>query len=154
MTTFAVLFAEAQAARRLSDNRLARQLGVSQPTVTRWRSGAALPSEQHIPMLAKFLHRTQRDLRAILTRDQIAAQRRAPKPAEGSLAQMVRELENTLNLTPLELAARVGIDRSTYYRYRRDESTPALEDIPTLAPRFGVSEDTLLHAVYRTRTAR
>jgi transcriptional regulator with XRE-family HTH domain len=151
MTTFATVFAQAQAQARMSDTSLARELGVSQPTVTRWRSGQTLPAPQHLRTLSKFTRLPQRDLRALINTD--SDQRPTQPKGTGTFADLIRSIETARNIQPAEAPHLLGIDKSTYYRYRRGTTTPALEDIPDLAGRLQVTETQVLNAVYTSRTA-
>ena len=139
--------------RGLTDTRAAPLLGVSQPTVTRWRTGQVVPAESQVKTLARFLGITQRDVRDLL------GESSPPLPPETlpkveTIGVLLRVLERERGVTPADAWARYGIDKSRYYRLRLDKTVPHLVDVPELARALGVSEERVVLATYRTTIAR
>jgi transcriptional regulator with XRE-family HTH domain len=146
---FNEVFAVAMASKGLTDQEAAATLGVSQPTVTRWRLGRYLPTDEHVAVVARFCGLPERDLRKTLAP---VAPRRGD--GDGSLGALLQELEKARGIDAADAWRRLGVDKSTYYRWRADKGTPRLHEIPTLAGRLGVSEERIVLAVYRTEVRK
>lgn len=58
--------------------------------------------------------------------------------------ERLRNLRKHRSLTQKEIAAFLGVDRTTYVKYERGDSEPGYETIVKLADFFGVSTDFLL----------
>lgn len=151
-THLPVLLATKMAERRLSDTAAAREIGTSQPTVTRWRHGRSFPNEMHVPALARFLGISQTKVRAAIDAMGRPATRNTTRP--GTFGALLRQLENERNLSAPDSFARYRIDKSRYYRFRNDLAAPHATDIPALAIALGVPEETIVLAAYRTELWR
>lgn len=149
MVSFAQLFAGAQASKGLTDEEAARTLGVSQPTVTRWRLGRNTPNDTLVPALARFIGVTERQLVKTLVPSE---PRRARGP--GTFGELIRQLELDRQFDAAEAWKRYGFDKSTYYRWRGDLSAPRLVEVPELAVRLRVPEEQIVLAIYRTELAK
>lgn len=144
------LLAAAQAQKGVTDTEAARMIGVSQPTITRWRLGRSLPNDDVVPKLAKFIGVADREVHK-------AIQHTRPKnvvEADGTLGQLLRTLEAERGIEAADAWPKYGFDKSTYYRWRQDKSTPRLSELPDIAAALGVREERLVLAVYRTEVAR
>ena len=60
------------------------------------------------------------------------------------LGQKIKELRNKYRLTQTELAAHIGVTKSTVAAYENDSRTPSYEVLIKLAEVFKVSLDSLL----------
>lgn len=150
-TSFAELFASTMASKGLTDSEAARVLGVSQPTVTRWRQGRHVPGDDHAATLAEFCGVPEKAIHKVLSM-YAAAPRRGT--GEGTFGDLIRTLEHDRNLDPSEAWRRYGVDKSTYYRWRASEASPRLHEVPTLATKLGVPEERIVMAIYRTVVRR
>jgi transcriptional regulator with XRE-family HTH domain len=151
-TPIHVLLATKMAVLGYTDADAATALGVSQPTVTRWRLNRSLPTDDNVPTLAKFLGIDKRTAWASIDVSSKPAARGSTRP--GTLGDLLRKLEDERNLPAGESWVRYGIDKSRYYRYRGDLSAPNPTDIPSLALKLGVPEETIVLAAYRTELWR
>lgn len=59
----------------------------------------------------------------------------------------LKELRQSKNLTQLEVAQHLGVDRSTYVKYERGQSDPPTSTLISLAEYFGVTVDCILGIV-------
>lgn len=150
-STIAVMLATRMAELGMTDTDAARELDVSQPTVTRWRTGRIVPSKAAVPRLASFLGIKRAKLTSLLDDTD---SRRPAGARDGTFGQLLMALETERGLTATEAWRQFGIDKSRYYRLRGDVSAPRLVDLPALASRMGVSEQELVMAAYRTELYR
>lgn len=147
--TIAQLIASAMGDHGLTDTEAARRLGVKQPTVTRWRVGKAVPSEERIGALAEFCGVSTSVIRKAISDTAV----RQPRQIDGTLGHLLRTLEYERGMEAADAHRQYGIDKSTYYRWRGDRAAPHLTDVPTLAVVLGVSEERLVMAIYRSTLA-
>jgi len=145
-TAFAELFATSMARKGLTDQEAAATIGVSQPTVTRWRLGRNQPSDEMVQVLARFCGVNPSVLRRTLVKP--IEPRRGT--GEGSLGALLKQVEFDRGIEAAEAWKRFGIDKSAWYAWRADKRAPHLHEIPALAARLGVPEERLVLAVYRT----
>jgi transcriptional regulator with XRE-family HTH domain len=146
---FAVVFAGELARRQLSDQQAADILRTSQPTVQRWRSGRVIPGPDRVATLAAFLDMRISEVEQLLA----TATRRPPAPARGdgeTFADLLCRLEGERGWTVIDAIEHTGLERSSYYRWRRGRTTPRLPDIPDLAARLQTDEAEILWAIYRS----
>lgn len=144
------MLAKAQASKGVTDTQAARMIGVSQPTITRWRLGRSVPNDEVVPKLARFIGVADREVRNAIGN----IRPKNPVEADGTLGQLLRTLESERGIEAADAWLRYSIDKSTYYRWRQDKSSPRLSELPDIAARLGVREERLVLAVYRTELAR
>ena len=61
-----------------------------------------------------------------------------------TLGQKLRDLRDSYDLSQLQVATALNIDRSTYTNYELDKTRPSLETLVKLAHIFGVPREALL----------
>lgn len=147
---FAVRFDMAITERALSEDEVARLLGVSQATVNRWRTGRLIPSHESAPAVARFLRVARGELEAMLDRTHDSHD----MVERGTFGHLLRELEGQRGLTPIEMIDRYGVERSRYYRWRGNLTVPKPETIAALAAQLEVKEERIVLACYRTQIRR
>lgn len=149
----AAAIAAEMAGRSLTDRQAGELLEVAQPTITRWRTGKAIPRPHEAVKLAAFLHIGVGDVDRMI----LNANPRRPAPAADgpeTVGRLIRELEVDRGLTPVEMMRLCGVDKSRFYRLRSDAATPHLADVPELARRLNVDDERLALAAYRTEINR
>jgi transcriptional regulator with XRE-family HTH domain len=152
VATIAELLAGEMARRHLTDTDAAAVLGVSQPTISRWRSGKVHPPLAQAEALADFLA-LERSTMERMIRKESGVERPAVTSDRETLADILIACE-TEHGGAAETWKALGIDKSRYYRLRSSGSIPPLADLPVLAAKLGVTEERLVLAVYRTELAR
>lgn len=145
----AQLIASAMAEHGLTDTEAARRLGVKQPTVSRWRVGKSVPSEDRVEVLSAFCGVSPTVIRKAIS----DATPRQPQAIDGTLGHLLRTLEYERGIDAAEAHRQYGLDKSSYYRWRGDRGTPHLTDVPMLSLRLGVNEERLVLAIYRSTLA-
>lgn len=137
------------------DRRAAEVLDVSAATVNRWRLGHVVVPHTHAARVAAFCGMKVKEVDRMI--DRALRDRVVPEVVAGeheTLGALLQALEIERGLSAPDLFTSAGIDRSAYYRWRRDQAGPALADVPWAAAALGVDEMRMLHAVYRTELAR
>lgn len=152
--TIGIAIAKEMARRGLTDHAAADLLGVSQPTISRWRSGKVAPQIRHATRLAPFLGlalpKVERMIEQAYPQAPPTPRPRGPE----TFGVMLRTLEMERGIDAVALMHATGIDKSRFYRLRADKATPLLADIPDLAKRLRVPEERCVLAAYRTELAR
>ena len=67
--------------------------------------------------------------------------------------QRLKELRKSKKLLQRDMAAKLGIERTTYVRYETGDTNPPLETLSAIADIFGVSVDYLLGRDEQTEKA-
>jgi len=67
-----------------------------------------------------------------------------PATLNDKIAARIKELRKDKNLSQIELAAKLSIDKSTIAKYETAVSIPSISMLVTLAKFFGVTTDYLL----------
>jgi transcriptional regulator with XRE-family HTH domain len=152
--SLAEVLASRMAHRKMTDAQAAELLEVSQPTVTRWRTGRVVPSAQHAQTLAAFLDMPIKTVDKMLAGSD--ALDRQPMPGKGveTVGVLMRALERERGQTGVVGWKASGLEKSRYYRLRMDKAAPHLVDLPELAKALKVDEVRLVMATYRTVLAR
>lgn len=134
----------------LTDEVLARAVGVQQATFTRWRNGTLAVHPRHVPRLAKLLGVPSAEVGRV-----VAYSRRPDIPiAEGTIGALLRDFELAEGLTVQGAYERLEVEVSTYHKWRKNQVVPGAPVMESLAIRLGVSEETVVMAAYRTELLR
>lgn len=150
MTAISDALGEVRARTGLTDDALARVMGVRQATFTRWRNGNLAVADRHAARLASLLGIPQAQVRSML-----GDQERAANAIEkGTIGWLLRQFEQKNGLTPQGAYEQLGVDISTYLKWRKNQVVPAPIVIAGLAAGMGVSEQSVVMAVYRTELWR
>jgi transcriptional regulator with XRE-family HTH domain len=150
MTAITEALADVRTRTGLTDDALARVIGVRQATFTRWRNGTLSVADRHAARLANLLGMTAADVAKML-RDQ---QRAANAIEKGTIGHLLRQFEQKNGLNPQGAYEKLGVDVSTYHKWRKNQVVPGPSVIASLAAGLGVSEQVVVMAVYRTELWR
>lgn len=152
--SLAEVLASRMAHRKLTDAQTAELLEVSQPTVTRWRTGRVVPAPIHAQKLAAFLDMPIRTVDRMLSGSDVLDRQPTPRKGVETVGVLMRALERERGQTAVEALEASGLEKSRYYRLRMDKAAPHLVDVPELAKALKVDEVRLVMATYRTVLAR
>lgn len=136
----------------LTDDALARVVGVKQATFTRWRNGTLSVHPRHAGRLAALLALPTAEVVRLIS-DQPDG--RAANPIEkGTVGWVLRQFERREGLTVQGAYERLGVEVSAYHKWRKNQVVPGPAAIAGLAAGMGVSEQSMVMAVYRTELWR
>lgn len=150
MTQIADALTDVRTRTGLTDEALARVVGVRQPTFTRWRNGTLAVAERHAQRIANLLGEPVTTVYEMLDH-QDRPQRAIEK---GTIGHLLRSYERKQGYTPQESYEHLGVDISTYHKWRKNQVVPAPSAIAALAAGMGISVQIVVMAVYRTELWR
>lgn len=151
-TAIAQALAQVRERTQLTDEALARVIGVRQATFTRWRNGTLAVADRHAARIASLLGEPME-----LVTEMLRSQPRPPgytPGSKGTIGHLLREYERRNGFTPQQAYNALGVEVSTYHKWRKNQSIPGAQAIAPLAEAMGVREERVVMACYRTELWR
>lgn len=141
---FGVVFRRARERRGLSEDAVARAVGVSAPALHRWEKGTGLPQTKWVPRLARCLGLYLGEVDAVLgapaapvaVHDEDEDEKKAPaalRPAAIAIGVLLRARRDARRWSRGELARRTGIATANLVFYEKGLNVPGAENLGRLA---------------------
>ena len=133
---------------KLSQETLAKLIGVTQQAVERWENAGIIPREKKLKELMKVFQISRAELFGELQnntdkviRVPVSGEIRANRMSV--IAERLRKLREQCQLSQGEVAEKIGISRTAYVKYETGDTSP-VRRLNELSKLFGVSTDYIM----------
>lgn len=134
----------------LSDDALARVIGVRQATFTRWRNGTVGVGSRHAARIAQAAGVPVAEVEEMIAGQQSTV----TTVVDDTLAALLTAWEEASGESASAVAPRFGVSLSIYLRWRKGLTVPAPPALAGIADVLGVPLETVVMAAYRSELAR
>lgn len=131
----------------LSQTELARLLGVTRQTISRWETGVSYPELNKLPLLCRVLHTTPSDLCAPpceekppVTTDEVTVNEIDP----ARFSDRIRAYRTQAGYSQEALGEKLNVTRQTISRWETAQMLPDMDKLLQLLPLLQIDADTLL----------